>query len=71
MQQWWTERMWRVTDILSRWVWTTDHSRAQSTVEYALVGALVVIVAAAALTTLGDQVNGVFANITKTLSAPR
>ena len=40
---------------------------AQSTVEYALVGALVVIAAAAALTLLGDQVNAVFGNITTTL----
>ena len=71
MQQWLTERVWRVTGMLSRWLWTMDRHRAQSTVEYALVGALVVIVAAAALTTLGDQVNGVFTNITKTLSTPR
>jgi Flp pilus assembly pilin Flp len=41
--------------------------RAQSTVEYALVGALVVIAAATALTLLGDQVNAVFGNITTTL----
>ena len=39
----------------------------QSTVEYALVGALVVIAAATALTLLGEQVNGVFAHITSTL----
>jgi Flp pilus assembly pilin Flp len=41
--------------------------RGQSTVEYALVGALVVIAAAAALTALGDQVNTVFGNISTTL----
>jgi Flp pilus assembly pilin Flp len=39
----------------------------QSTVEYALVGALVVIAAAGALTVLGDEVKSVFANITTTL----
>lgn len=43
--------------------------RGQSTVEYALVGALVVIAAAAALTVLGDQVNTVFGNISTTLRA--
>jgi Flp pilus assembly pilin Flp len=40
---------------------------AQSTVEYALVGALVVIAAAGALTILGGQVNTVFGNISSTL----
>jgi Flp pilus assembly pilin Flp len=40
---------------------------AQSTVEYALVGALVVIAAAAAMTVLGEQVTAVFTNIGNTL----
>ncbi|MBV8717402.1 MAG: hypothetical protein JO020_29585 [Chloroflexi bacterium] len=41
---------------------------AQSTVEYALVGALVVIAAAGAMALLGDQVSSVFGHITTTLS---
>ena len=40
---------------------------AQSTVEYALVGALVVIAAAGALTILGGQVTTVFGSISSTL----
>jgi Flp pilus assembly pilin Flp len=40
---------------------------AQSTVEYALVGALVVIAAAGALTILGGQLNTVFTSISNTL----
>jgi Flp pilus assembly pilin Flp len=40
----------------------------QSTVEYALVGALVVIVAAGAMALLGDQISSVFGHITSTLS---
>jgi Flp pilus assembly pilin Flp len=40
----------------------------QSTVEYALVGALVVIAAAGAMALLGDQVSSVFGRITGTLS---
>ena len=40
---------------------------AQSTVEYALVGALVVIAAASALTLLSGEVTSVFSNITNTL----
>jgi Flp pilus assembly pilin Flp len=43
--------------------------RGQSTVEYALVGALVVIAAAGALTLLGGQLATVFSNITSTLQA--
>jgi Flp pilus assembly pilin Flp len=43
------------------------HAAAQSTVEYALVGALVVIAAAGALTILGGQVNNVFVSISSTL----
>jgi Flp pilus assembly pilin Flp len=42
--------------------------RGQSTVEYALVGALVVIAAAGAMALLGDQVSSVFGHITNTLS---
>jgi Flp pilus assembly pilin Flp len=41
----------------------------QSTVEYALVGALVVIAAAGALTLLGGELTTVFTNISKTLGA--
>ena len=41
---------------------------AQSTVEYALVGALVVIAAAGALTLLGGEVSNVFSRITNTLA---
>ncbi len=40
---------------------------AQSTVEYALVAALVVIAAAGALTVLGGQLNSVFTSISNTL----
>jgi Flp pilus assembly pilin Flp len=69
--QHWTKRMWHVTKMTtSRWMWT-NAARAQSTVEYALVGALVVMVAAAALTALGGELSGVFTNITKTLSGAR
>jgi Flp pilus assembly pilin Flp len=42
--------------------------RGQSTVEYALVGALVVIAAATAMTALGGEVTTVFSKITHTLS---
>ncbi len=42
--------------------------RGQSTVEYALVGALVVIAAAGALTLLGGEITSVFSRITGTLS---
>jgi Flp pilus assembly pilin Flp len=41
---------------------------AQSTVEYALVGALVVIAAAGALTLLGGELASVFSRISTTLS---
>ena len=40
---------------------------AQSTVEYALVGALVVIAAAAALTVLGGDIKMVFSHISDAL----
>jgi Flp pilus assembly pilin Flp len=42
---------------------------AQSTVEYALVGALVVIAAATALTMLGGELTSVFTHIANTLGA--
>jgi Flp pilus assembly pilin Flp len=42
-------------------------ARGQSTVEYALVGALVVIAAAATLSALGVQLSSVFSHITDTL----
>ena len=73
MRQWLMERVQRARGALRLWVWTLDARRAQSTVEYALVGALVVIAAATALTVLGDQVTNVFTGISKTLSsaAPR
>lgn len=69
---------------LTEWSWVflaSQHARCdrwlrreswsgigQSTVEYALVGALVVIAAAAAMTTLGTEITGVFNKITATLS---
>ncbi len=46
----------------------SPRASGQSTVEYALVGALVVIAAAGAMTLLGDQVTNVFSKITNTLS---
>jgi Flp pilus assembly pilin Flp len=58
----------RTSDQARRFVaWLTRTVEAQSTVEYALVGALVVIAAAAAMTLLGEQVATVFSNITTTL----
>jgi Flp pilus assembly pilin Flp len=42
-------------------------SAGQSTVEYALVGALVIIAAAGALTMLGSELNTVFTHISNTL----
>jgi Flp pilus assembly pilin Flp len=47
-------------------VWTVAVP-AQSTVEYALVGALVVIASAAALTLLGGELSSVFNQLTNTL----
>jgi Flp pilus assembly pilin Flp len=58
----------RVDMCLSRLNRMAVRSRGQSTVEYALVGALVVIAAAGAMTLLGDQVSSVFGHITTTLS---
>jgi Flp pilus assembly pilin Flp len=40
----------------------------QSTVEYALVGAVVVIAAAAAMSALGGEITNVFGRITTTLA---
>jgi Flp pilus assembly pilin Flp len=73
MRQWLMERVRQAVGALRFWVWTLDARRAQSTVEYALVGALVVIAAATALTVMGEQVTSVFTGISKTLSgaAPR
>lgn len=69
---WWIEQRWsgaaRVQDFwrggLQR---LGGRAAGQSTVEYALVGALVVIAAAGALTLLGGELNSVFTNISKTL----
>jgi len=58
-----------------QWGWRNAIARlrggagGQSTVEYALVGALVVIAAAGALTLLGGELTSVFTNISKTLGA--
>ncbi len=49
----------------NRW---TAAAGGQSTVEYALVGALVVIAAAGAMTLLGGEITTVFSRITTTLS---
>jgi Flp pilus assembly pilin Flp len=57
--------IWVITDRLAQR--RAQRGLAQSTVEYALVGALVVIAAAGALTILGSQVNTVFGNISNTL----
>jgi Flp pilus assembly pilin Flp len=54
---------------IQRWLGRAATRRSgQSTVEYALVGALVVIAAAGAMALLGDQVSTVFGHITSTLS---
>jgi Flp pilus assembly pilin Flp len=49
-------------------VWWNGRRTGQSTVEYALVGALVVIVSAGAMTLLGSEISNVFKNITTTLA---
>jgi Flp pilus assembly pilin Flp len=63
----WTELLLRTGPLggIARRLGRAGHG--QSTVEYALVGALVVIAAAAALTVLGEQVTSVFGNISNTL----
>jgi Flp pilus assembly pilin Flp len=48
-------------------LWLEQRSRGQSTVEYALVGAVVVLAAAAALTALGGQIAAVFQHMTSAL----
>jgi pilus assembly protein Flp/PilA len=59
----------RVRGRCERWMPAGCRSLAgQSTVEYALVGALVVIAAAAAMTSLGTEITGVFNKITAQLS---
>jgi Flp pilus assembly pilin Flp len=60
--EWGWLRLARLTD------WLMGPLEGQSTVEYALVGALVVIVSAGAMTILGTQISTVFHNITTTLS---
>jgi Flp pilus assembly pilin Flp len=67
------EQLWKTRLRLQGWFAAVLSARestglAQSTVEYALVGALVVIAAAGALTLLGDQVTAVFTRITSALS---
>ncbi len=67
------ELMWLLIARLRAWVerrlasWP-GAAHAQSTVEYALVGALVVIAAAGALTLLGGEVTNVFGRISSTLA---
>ena len=70
---WWIEQQswFAAAEIQARWRSGIDRLRGgaagQSTVEYALVGALVVIAAAGALTLLGGELTSVFTNISKTL----
>ncbi|MDQ6671033.1 MAG: Flp family type IVb pilin [Chloroflexota bacterium] len=71
----WIERDWLLgaARVQVNWQDATQRLRGgavgQSTVEYALVGALVVIAAAGALTLLGGELTTVFTNISKTLGA--
>jgi Flp pilus assembly pilin Flp len=52
-----------------RWARILDaRCSGQSTVEYALVGAVIVIAAAAALSALGGEITNVFGRITSTLA---
>ena len=60
------ELSWRLVTLLQVCA-RRPGERAQSTVEYALVGALVVIAAAGALTILGTELGTVFTNISNTL----
>ena len=69
---WWIEQGWLAAARVqargqSGIKWLRGAVAGQSTVEYALVGALVVIAAAGALTLLGGELNTVFTNISKTL----
>jgi Flp pilus assembly pilin Flp len=50
------------------WSKVSAVTAGQSTVEYALVGALVVIAAAGALTLLGTELTHVFNNVTNKLA---
>jgi Flp pilus assembly pilin Flp len=60
---------WAMTAGVRAWCESRTYAwSAQSTVEYALVGALVVIAAATALTALGGEVTAVFSKITTTLA---
>jgi Flp pilus assembly pilin Flp len=73
MRQWLGRRTEQLRVALEWWAsaLATRAIGAQSTVEYALVGALVVIAAATALTVLGGQVKVVFESISGALgSAP-
>ncbi len=64
----WIELGWLVAGrFLSRWQRVYALQAGQSTVVYALVGALVIIAAAGALTLLGTQLGSVFTHITGTL----
>lgn len=49
--------------------WLTRAPRAQSTVEYALIGALIVVIASVAVGMLGTQVTTVFENMAKALQS--
>jgi Flp pilus assembly pilin Flp len=63
------EWSWLMTARLRGWCESNMRAASgQSTVEYALVGALVVIAAATALTALGGEVTAVFNKISATLS---
>jgi Flp pilus assembly pilin Flp len=67
------ERSWLAASYLQTRCGTAlQHVRVgwagQSTVEYALVGALVVIASAVALTALGSEITTVFSRITGTLA---
>jgi Flp pilus assembly pilin Flp len=69
---WWIEQSWlKAAQLQGSWRSGIARLRGgdagQSTVEYALVGALVVIAAAGALTLLGGELTSVFTNISKTL----
>ena len=64
----WLNRIWQVArSVVENVVNIGRAAAAQSTVEYALVGALVVIAAAGALTLLGGQLTMVFTHISDTL----
>jgi Flp pilus assembly pilin Flp len=69
LMQWSWRPVVRVREGIERGLWmTAARWSGQSTVEYALVGALVVIAAAGAMTLLGGEVTTVFSRITTTLS---